>query len=240
MMVGDAFASSLDADSEGEEGKFYVWDAAEIDEALDPTPRLQARLRRHRSGNWEHKNVLNRLHEPGLPDPDEADLLRRCRERLLEVRHPAAAGPRRQDAGRLERPHGLGPRRGRRLPRPPRLGRPRRPRLRRGGRADAVGEDGLVHSWREGRRLELGFLDDYAQMSRAAVALFGQTGDTAYLDQARAWLARADAEFLDPETGAYFQNTPEAGLIVRPRNAHDGPYPPATARWPWSRPSSGT
>jgi uncharacterized protein YyaL (SSP411 family) len=62
----------------------------------------------------------------------------------------------------------------------------------------------------------------------------------AYLDQARAWLARADAEFLDPETGAYFQNTPEAGLIVRPRNAHDGPYPPATARWPWSRPSSGT
>ncbi|HEX8374488.1 MAG TPA: thioredoxin domain-containing protein, partial [Geminicoccaceae bacterium] len=89
MMIGDAFASSLDADSEGEEGKFYVWDAAEIDEALGPdAPAFKLAYGVTASGNWEHKNVLNRLHEPGLPDPDEAEMLRRCRERLLDVRAP--------------------------------------------------------------------------------------------------------------------------------------------------------
>jgi uncharacterized protein YyaL (SSP411 family) len=226
-MIGDAFASSLDADSEGEEGKFYVWDAAEIDEALGPdAPAFKLAYGVTASGNWEHKNVLNRLHEPGLPDPDEADMLRRCRERLLDVRAPRPR-PGLDDKmladwnglmvwGLAEAGGYLG----------------RRDWIDLASRAFAevvermrVGEDGLVHSWREGRRLELGFLDDYAQMSRAAVSLFGQTGDAAYLDQARAWLARADAEFLDPETGAYFQNTAEAGLIVRPRNAHDGPYP---------------
>ena len=50
--------------------------------------------------------------------------------------------------------------------------------------------DRLFHSWRAGRRLPMAFLDDYAQMSRAALALFQQTGEPGYLEQARAWVAR--------------------------------------------------
>ena len=53
--------------------------------------------------------------------------------------------------------------------------------------------DRLFHSWRAGRRLPMAFLDDYAQMSRAALALFQQTGDPSYLDHARAWVARCSA-----------------------------------------------
>ena len=48
MRAGGAFAASQDADQEGEEGRFYVWSADEIDAALgDDAARVQGRLRRH-------------------------------------------------------------------------------------------------------------------------------------------------------------------------------------------------
>ena len=64
MLVEDAFASSLDADSEGEEGKFYVWDAAEIDRLLGPEARaFRLAYGVTDGGNWEGKTILNRLHQ---------------------------------------------------------------------------------------------------------------------------------------------------------------------------------
>ena len=65
MLVEDAFASSLDADSEGEEGKFYVWDAAEIDRLLGrDAPAFRLAYGVTDTGNWEGKSILNRLHQP--------------------------------------------------------------------------------------------------------------------------------------------------------------------------------
>ena len=53
------FYSSLDADSEGHEGKFYVWTDEEIDSLLGAdAPRLQGVLRRDAGGNFEGKNIL--------------------------------------------------------------------------------------------------------------------------------------------------------------------------------------
>ena len=58
---GGAFASSLDADSEGEEGKFYVWSRDEIEEVLGPedTRAFADAYDVSREGNWEGKNILN-------------------------------------------------------------------------------------------------------------------------------------------------------------------------------------
>ena len=88
MRTGEgAFASALDADSEGEEGKFYVWNEAEIDELLgaeaayfkavyDVTP----------GGNWEGKTILNRLLPPGTDETPDEPRLAGMRTILLERR----------------------------------------------------------------------------------------------------------------------------------------------------------
>jgi len=57
------FYAALDADSEGVEGKFYTWSAAEIDEILGPDAELfKAVYDIHPEGNWEHTNILCALH----------------------------------------------------------------------------------------------------------------------------------------------------------------------------------
>ena len=94
MRTGEgAFASALDADSEGEEGKFYVWYEVEIDELLgadaayfkavyDVTP----------GGNWEGKTILNRLLPPGTDEtPDEARLRSRCARSCWSAARAASA-----------------------------------------------------------------------------------------------------------------------------------------------------
>ena len=63
MVTGEgAFAASLDADSEGEEGKFYVWSQAEIESALGPDAAdFAAQYDVTSEGNFEGHNILNRL-----------------------------------------------------------------------------------------------------------------------------------------------------------------------------------
>ena len=87
--------------------------------------------------------------------------------------------------------------------------------------------DRLAHSWRAGRRLDLAFLDDYAQMAAAALSLFEHSAEPAHLERAVAWIARLDADYLDP-AGGYFQVSAQADdVLVRPKNAQDGPTPAA-------------
>ena len=87
-----AFSASLDADSEGEEGKFYVWSYDEVIRQLgiedgeffarhyDVTP----------AGNFEGHNILNRLKPQPRSEADEARLAL-LREKLLAVRATACA-----------------------------------------------------------------------------------------------------------------------------------------------------
>jgi uncharacterized protein YyaL (SSP411 family) len=71
---GGAFCASLDADSEGEEGKFYVWSLAEIEEILGPDDAgyIAECYDVTVEGNFEGHNILNRLnHISGTPNPPE-------------------------------------------------------------------------------------------------------------------------------------------------------------------------
>ena len=88
--------------------------------------------------------------------------------------------------------------------------------------------DALSHSRRGMRRLALAFPDDYAQMSRAAITLYQQTGNHRYLQRAVGWVDHCARQFRDPAGGAFFLGTDGLdGPIVRPKNALDGPSPSA-------------
>ncbi len=103
---GGAFASSLDADSEGEEGKFYVWSRDEIEEVLgaEDTRAFADAYDVSREGNWEGKNILNRLNDLDLRKRDVEERLAEMRAKLLgAARQPHPSRFRRQGARRLER-----------------------------------------------------------------------------------------------------------------------------------------
>ena len=228
MRTGEgAFASALDADSEGEEGKFYVWSEAEIDEVLgEDAAYFKAVYDVGAGGNWEGKTILNRLLPPQTDEaPDEARLAR-LRAALLERR-----------AGR-ERPgwddkvladwNGL-----------------MIAALANAARVfgepawlDAAAEafdyvagpmaagERLCHAARHGRSKDVEFLDDYAEMARAALMLAEATGEDAYVARARAWVAVLDAHYWDEAEGGYFY-APDDGEanISRTKTAHDSATP---------------
>jgi uncharacterized protein YyaL (SSP411 family) len=80
-----AFFSAEDADSEGEEGRFYVWTLAEVQEALGPDAVLaEDWWGITAEGNFEGKNILNRIHARG--DLIRPDALQDIRRRLWDVR----------------------------------------------------------------------------------------------------------------------------------------------------------
>ena len=227
MLVEGAFASSLDADSEGEEGRYYVWDAAEIDRLLGPdAARFRLAYGVTDGGNWEGSTVLNRLHQPGLLAADEEAALRASADRLLAAR--AGRVPPGRDDKVLADWNGLMiaalARAGAVFDRPDWVGLARR--AFRFVTEHMMTGDRLAHSWRAGRTLDRAFLEDYASMAAAALALFEQTGEPSYLRLAERWLARLDADYLDQDAGGYFQVAAGArDVLVRAKNAQDGPTP---------------
>lgn len=222
-----AFAATLDADSEGEEGKFYVWQEAEVDEVLGAEAALfKAHYDVGRYGNWEGKTILNRSAAPELADADTEARLAAARDKLL-ARRDRRIWPGWDDKV-LADWNGL------MIAALAELG----PLF---GEADwlAAAEEAfafvcremlrdgrLYHSWRHGRLKHPATLDDYANMAAAAVALFEATAKRSYLDQAETWIDVLDRHYWDPAAGGYFLTADDTpGLIVRTKNAHDNAVP---------------
>ena len=89
----------------------------------------------------------------------------------------------------------------------------------------AAGER-LRHAARHGRAKDVEFLDDYAEMARAALLLAEATGEAAYVDRARGWVAVLDAHYWDADEGGYFYAPDDAEKnISRTKTAHDAATP---------------
>ena len=220
------FASSLDADSEHVEGKFYVWTDAQIDGVLG------ARAARFKEfydvtphGNWEDNTILNRLHTLDRASPEIEAELAQDRATLLSAR-AARVRPGIDDkvladwnglmiaalanaAFVFDRADWL--------------------KLAQDAFAFIAsalrdGDNRLLHAWR-GRAQHRAVIDDYANMSRAALSLLEATGDPAYLGHAKTWVDAAIEHYGDERGGFFFTADDAEALIARAKNALDQPNP---------------
>jgi uncharacterized protein len=226
-----AFCASLDADSEGEEGKFYVWSEREVAEILgkEDAAFFSAHYDVTAHGNFEGHNILNRLkHLPrsmedeGRLAPLRAKLLaarsKRVRpgldDKVLADWNGLMIAALAHSAGTLDAPAFLA----------------MAERAFRFIASEMTRGDRLGHSWREGKLLVPGLASDYAAMIRAALALYEATGEASYLERALSWQGALDRHYANSETGYYFLTADDAqGLVVRPSATSDDATPNANA-----------
>src|SRR5689334_10304719 len=228
MITGEgAFSASLDADSEGEEGKFYVWSKSEIIELLgaDDGEFFARHYDVTDEGNFEGHNILNRLKNVPRTDADETRLSD-LRVMLLRARS-ARVRPGLDDKVLadwnglmiaamvnasiiLDKPDWLA-------------------MAKRAFTFIAHGMtkgDRLGHSWRDGRLLFPGLASDYAAMIRAALALYEATGERPYLEHALSWQTAFDTHYADQDTGWYYLSADDASdLLLRPHSTQDDATP---------------
>jgi uncharacterized protein len=228
MTTGEgAFCASLDADSEGEEGKFYVWSPAEIEAVLgkDDAAFFAAHYDVTPAGNFEGHNILNRLMHLPRSMEDE-NRLAPMRAKLLAARakrvRPGLDDKVLADwnglmiAGLVNA--------GVSLDEPAWVQRAARAFLFVD--AKMAHGDRLGHSWRDGRLLFPGLASDHAAMIRSALALHEATGEHAYLERALAWQGTLDRHYANPDSGGYFLTADDAeGLVVRPNATTDDATP---------------
>jgi uncharacterized protein YyaL (SSP411 family) len=222
-----AFCASLDADSEGEEGKFYVWSLREIRDALgnEDAAFFAQHYDVSEEGNFEGHNILNKL-APTQPTEADEDRLAPMRAKLLAVRE-GRVRPGLDDkvladwnglmiaalvnAGvAFDEPEWI----------------------ERAARAFTfvaemmTRDDRLGHSWRDERLLFPGLASDFAAMIRAALALYEATGQRDYLGWAVSTQKAFERHYSNAENGGYFLTADDAeGLVLRPAATTDDATP---------------
>jgi len=215
------FYSAQDADSEGHEGKFFVWTADEIRAVLGAdADAAMAYWGVDRGSNFEGKSIL---WLPGEPDAARAAGWRRT---LFEARE------RRVKPGRDDKVlaawNGLMARAfaeaGRALGRADYLAAARRnaefvlDSMRVNGR--------LLRTWKAGQAKLKGYLEDYAMVAAALLELYAATFDRLWLDEARGLADDILRLFWDEGIGGFFDTGADhERLIVRPRNLYDNAVP---------------
>lgn len=232
MRVEDgAFASSLDADSEGEEGKFYLWSRAQIEDVLGAdADELLGVYSLASPPGWEGDPVLHRLNNPeALPQGQE----QRLRELLdrLRMRRDARPRPARDDKVLVDW-NGLAITAlvlaGRQLDR---LDWIEAALAAFRSVCESMTDGRLPHSISGEKRLFPAIASDYAAMISAAIALHGALQDQQFVRQAEAWADMLDRWHGDETgTGYYLTASDSTDVPMRIRGDVDEAIPSATAQ----------
>ena len=232
------FYSSLDADSEGHEGRFYVWDSGELDALLGEDASLvKAYWGVSPEGNFEGRNILFVPHDAaavaqahGVTVPE----LRVAVERAARILHDARerrVHPGRDDKvlaawnglmlrGLAEAARAFGDAEVRALA------------VRNGEFLfGAMVRDGRVlRSYKDGVAKIPGFLEDHAAVALGALSLYQLTFDRVWLERAQRIAEAMLAQFWDDETQAFFDTASDAeALVTRPRDVTDNATPSGTS-----------
>jgi uncharacterized protein YyaL (SSP411 family) len=230
------FHSSLDADSEGEEGKFYLWTEDEVREVIGPVEgEMFSKVYGFRpGGNFEGRNIPNLL-DASLAE--RASELGTSEDELLARLGPARCAlfgararrvrPATDDKvltswnglaiGAFARAHQA-------------FGRPADLLAARAAAehlARVSWKDGrLLASWRGGQAALNAYLDDYAFLGRGLVDLYESDFDERWLDWAEELARTLVLRFEDRERGGFFFTSDNhETLPVRSRSLHDGALP---------------
>ena len=216
------FYSALDADSEGEEGKFYVWGAAEFREAAGNEVAEYYGITER--GNFEGKNIPNLIGRFGAKPPlglkDARRALYAARaervrpglddKRLASWNALAIAAL--ADAGAV-------------------LGRADYLEAA-GACADFLwnemrdGDGHLLRSWKDGEARLNAYLEDHAYVLEALLTLYEASFEVRWFDAARETADAMIARFADSERGGFFTTSDDhEELIARRKDVEDHPIP---------------
>jgi uncharacterized protein len=235
------YASATDADSEGEEGKYFVWTPEDVDRAVrdeDDAECFSAYYDVTPQGNWEGASILNTprplaevARDLGRPEGEVEGRVARARQQLLAARQQRVppllddkiiAGWNGLMLGAMAEGHRvLGDRRY--LESAERAARYLMTALRRP-------DGGLYRTARAGRAHLDAVLEDYAYLADGCLDLYEAGGPPEALAWARALAERLVEDFADPDGGAFFHTAhAHEPLVVRAREGHDGALPSPNA-----------
>ena len=226
-----AFATSQDADSEGQEGKYYVWTADEIKELLNDDYEFFAK---HydvtEAGNWETKTILNRLQSAEWLSDEEEERLKSLRNILLAAREKRVK-PKLDDKiladwnGMTITSLTLAS---------DTLGNPKWLELAENAYnfiKDNMSKNyELSHSYRLGKCSSPAIYNDYAQMIRAALTLYNSTHNKSYINDAISWEKHFNQNFWCEDFGGYFITGKNRNdVIIRGKTGTDEATPNGNA-----------
>jgi uncharacterized protein YyaL (SSP411 family) len=234
-----AFYSALDADSEGVEGKFYVWQKAEIEEILQQDAAIFCEFYDvTERGNWEHTNILN-IRKPleafavekNIPVQTLREQLQSSREKLLQHRN-GRIRPLLDDKVLLgwnalmnsaySRAYSV-------------FGNPQYEQVAREN-MDFIWkrftQNGLIffHTYKKEVARYPAFLDDYAYLIQALIHLQEISGNADYLYKAKSLTEWVIEQFSEEDTGYFFYtHKGQQDVIVRKKEVYDGAVPSGNA-----------
>ncbi|MEO4043856.1 thioredoxin domain-containing protein [Hoeflea sp. CAU 1731] len=232
LLPGGGFSSSLDADSEGEEGRYYVWSKEEVDTVLGPDTDLFCQYYDITTvGNWEGKNIPNLKSDAEALTPEEMRRLSSARKKLFHAREKRVR-PERDDKvladwnGLLVRALAEAAQT---------LSDFNYLRLAENGydfvSESMCDEDGrLAHAWREGAVTWPALASDYGAMINAAISLYLCTNNDRYIEDARRWACILEEWYSDGEGGYLYSAKDCDDILLRARHEHDDAMPSASAQ----------